>query len=156
MKRFLHSLLLSFFLIAIAGTAAPAWAARGGGGHAGASHGGHGFHGHSGHGHSHVSFGFGLGFYGPWYPYSWPYYYPASYWPYYYDAPASYVSAADAYPATQYPMASAEPQQPQEAPAWYYCASLKGYYPYVSQCPEQWQRVPTVPPPGSDNRRRYD
>ena len=35
----------------------------------------------------------------------------------------------------------------QEAPAeatqqyWYYCPSGKGYYPYVKECPEGWQRV---------------
>jgi hypothetical protein len=125
---------------------------HGGGFHGGGFHGG-GFHGHSGHG-SHVSFGFGLGFYGPWYPYGWPYYdayYPA-YWPGYYNAPMYNYGAADAYPAQSYPVATAQPQPAEEA-AWYYCAPLKGYYPYVSQCPEQWQRVPTVPPPGSDNRR---
>lgn len=24
---------------------------------------------------------------------------------------------------------------------WYYCASSKGYYPYVKECPEGWQKV---------------
>ena len=156
MKPFLRSPLVLFFLIVLAGSA-PVWAARGGGHAGGRTHGGHGFHGHSGHGHhgGHVSFGFGLGFYGgPWYPYGWPYPYPA-YAPYYSDAPGYYYSAADSYPAAQYPLASSQPQQPPEA-VWYYCAPLKGYYPYVSQCPEAWQHVPTVPPPGSDNRRRLD
>lgn len=30
---------------------------------------------------------------------------------------------------------------------WYYCESAKGYYPYVSQCPEGWKSVPAAPPP---------
>lgn len=24
---------------------------------------------------------------------------------------------------------------------WYYCQSAKGYYPYVKECPEAWQKV---------------
>ncbi|HQR54639.1 MAG TPA: hypothetical protein PLW72_01555 [Burkholderiaceae bacterium] len=45
-------------------------------------------------------------------------------------------------------------QAPAEAPAatagaqqwWYWCASARGYYPYVGACPEGWQRVaPQVP-----------
>lgn len=24
---------------------------------------------------------------------------------------------------------------------WYYCKSAKGYYPYVKECPEAWQKV---------------
>ena len=29
---------------------------------------------------------------------------------------------------------------------WYYCDSERGYYPYVSSCPEGWRAVPSVPP----------
>jgi hypothetical protein len=59
------------------------------------------------------------------YPYS--YSYPYSAW-YGYAAPA-YVSATQ--PATSY---------------WYYCASARTYYPYVSTCPEAWmQVVPRTP-----------
>lgn len=31
-------------------------------------------------------------------------------------------------------------------PYWYYCKSENGYYPYVPSCPEDWQRVPVIPP----------
>jgi len=33
---------------------------------------------------------------------------------------------------------------------WYYCESARGYYPYVSACPEGWRTVPANPDrPGS-------
>jgi hypothetical protein len=33
-----------------------------------------------------------------------------------------------------------------QAQWWYWCASSKGYYPYVSTCSEGWQRVAPQPP----------
>ncbi len=30
-------------------------------------------------------------------------------------------------------------------PNWYYCVSLRSYYPYAGKCPEAWQVVPAVP-----------
>lgn len=30
---------------------------------------------------------------------------------------------------------------------WYYCRHPEGYYPYVKQCPDGWQRVLPQPPP---------
>lgn len=50
---------------------------------------------------------------------------------------------------------SANSPQPAQAPgsapsssagSWYYCASAKGYYPYVADCKEGWRPVPAVPP----------
>ena len=35
---------------------------------------------------------------------------------------------------------------PSPAQYWYYCESAKGYYPYVSSCPEGWKSVPATPP----------
>lgn len=32
---------------------------------------------------------------------------------------------------------------------WYWCASSRGYYPYVSSCVEGWQRVAPQPTPGA-------
>jgi len=29
---------------------------------------------------------------------------------------------------------------------WYFCRSAKGYYPYIKECPEGWQKV--APQPG--------
>lgn len=39
----------------------------------------------------------------------------------------------------------APPVQPQPA-VWYFCPSLKAYYPYVESCPEGWATVPATPP----------
>ena len=39
----------------------------------------------------------------------------------------------------------------QDAPAsdaggwWYYCEATRGYYPYVKECPQGWQKVPPAP-----------
>jgi hypothetical protein len=62
------------------------------------------------------------------YPAAYGYQYPYSY-PYTYAAPASVYATASA-PAPSY---------------WYYCASARTYYPYISTCPEGWmQVVPTI------------
>jgi hypothetical protein len=129
--------------------------ARAGGwsGHSG-GHRFNGGHGHWGRGHGHTHFAFGF-FAGPWYGAGWPwyepYYYPAYRYPaapYYYDGPAAYISQ-DTY--------AAQPAQAPSAPAaWYYCAPLKGFYPYVGTCPEPWDRVDPIPPPGSDNSPRTE
>ena len=41
-------------------------------------------------------------------------------------------------------------QQPASGPPpqqfWYYCDSGRGYYPYVTSCPEPWRPVPATPP----------
>ncbi|MEJ1958586.1 MAG: hypothetical protein WDM70_03260 [Nitrosomonadales bacterium] len=36
------------------------------------------------------------------------------------------------------------PAQP-SAQMWYYCESVKTYYPYVANCPEGWKSVPAQP-----------
>jgi hypothetical protein len=40
----------------------------------------------------------------------------------------------------------------QPAPAqqgyWHYCAASQAYYPYVKECAEGWQLVPSQPPSG--------
>jgi hypothetical protein len=120
-----------------------------------------GGHGGGGHGYAHgggVRFGislglpiFGLGYYAA------PYYaYPAPV--YGYPAPAyAYPAAPYSYPGAV--MGSASPQAyveqnmnqavpppaPQAQGDWYYCAASKTYYPYVSECPAGWQRVPAQP-----------
>lgn len=66
---------------------------------------------------------FGLGV-----PLFWPYYHPYYGYPPYaretiiYDSPPAY---------------------------WYFCREANGYYPYVSQCPGGWEKVPATPPAGS-------
>ncbi len=61
------------------------------------------------------------------------YFYPAPIYPY----PNPYIPPVVVTPA---------PPPPQAAPQyWYYCNSLRGYYPYVTSCPEGWMQV--VPQP---------
>lgn len=82
-----------------------------------------------------------------------PHYYQPD--PYYYQpAPVYYQQPVYVQPAPAYSYAPPAPayQQAQQAPAaaapqtWYYCASAKGYYPYVRVCPGGWEQVPAMPP----------
>jgi len=66
-----------------------------------------------------------LGYPYPWYYYPYPYTYP-------YNSPTMMVSPS--------PVPQAN---------WYYCESLKNYYPNVTQCAEPWRVIPTVPPGSS-------
>lgn len=43
----------------------------------------------------------------------------------------------------------APPATTQPTSWWYWCASAQGYYPYVEQCPEAWQRVAPRSPPNT-------
>jgi|SRR5258706_3266401 len=78
--------------------------------------------------------------------------------PYYYANDAYYVQQPTGYEVVAPPESPAVAQPPPGAPVaaapatqapgtWYYCDSAKGYYPYVSQCPEGWRSVPASPPP---------
>jgi len=100
----------------------------------------HGYH--RGYDHDegrHVHFGmaFGMPFYDSgFYP---PYF--GNPWPTYVSPPVVVVRPA--------PPVYVEQGQAVPAPApsyWYYCAASRTYYPYVSQCPAGWQRVPAQPP----------
>ena len=65
-----------------------------------------------------------------------------------YRYPYPYPVYAQPYPvyAQPYPVyAQPAPVQP-PAQLWYYCASAKGYYPYVANCPEGWRPIPAQPP----------
>jgi hypothetical protein len=131
---------------------------HGGGGHGARAmdrHGG-GWHGGRGSGSEWWGLGMGLGF--GWgianrvepYPYGYPYAY--------YSDPAYYYSYRGPYPGYEqrYRLAPlVEPPADRQyapgqvlAPAgnWYYCDSARGYYPYVTQCPEAWRAVSAVPP----------
>jgi hypothetical protein len=97
---------------------------------------------HRGGGHFGVYLGvpiYGPGYYPPYYA---PYYAPPYYYPPAVVAPASppvYVEQA----ITQ---AVSPPMQAQAQGDWFYCAASKGYYPYETECPSGWQRVPAQPP----------
>lgn len=76
----------------------------------------------------------------------------------YYAAPVVYNAAPVVVQAPQPAYVPQSPPPRQAAPmmqasdnnSWYYCSSAKGYYPYVKQCPEPWQRVPASPAPPAD------
>jgi hypothetical protein len=59
------------------------------------------------------------------------YFYPAPVYP----SPDPYVPPAV---VTQVPPSPPTPSPP---PYWYFCPSVKGYYPSVAECPEGWSRV---------------
>lgn len=93
------------------------------------------------HGHGHVSVMVGP-VWGPWY-YPPPMYYP----PVVIERPQPQVYIEQSAPAVL-----AAPPAPAAAPVnaptnyWYYCASKRGYYPYVKDCPETWMKVvPQMP-----------
>ena len=85
-----------------------------------------------------VSFGFyGPGFWGPGYWGAYPGYYGYGYAP-----PPVVVVPSE---PRIYVERDAAPAAPAGGQWWYWCASAKGYYPYVSTCSEGWQRVPPQP-----------
>jgi hypothetical protein len=54
--------------------------------------------------------------------------------------------AAPPPPPDAVPPAAAPPGAPTTTgPWWYFCASPRGAYPYVRECPSGWERVPAVP-----------
>lgn len=65
-------------------------------------------------------------------------------WPWWYYDPYFPFTGYYPPPPIQYVERAAEDEQ--AAPAWLYCASARGYFPYVADCPEGWGRVPTTPP----------
>ena len=111
-----------------------------------AQHRGH-KHGH-GHGHGHgpilrVGFSYGFPIHAPHYFFAPFYTFPG----YAFPAPIySYSPAVIRYsPSPVYverSIAPAESAPPQAQNDWYYCASSRTYYPYATECPGGWQRVP--------------
>jgi hypothetical protein len=71
------------------------------------------------------------------------YYYP----PYYYPPAVLTVPASPPTYVEQAPVAAPAAPAPQPG-YWYYCAESRAYYPYVNQCPGEWQRVSPQPPSG--------
>jgi hypothetical protein len=65
-----------------------------------------------------------------WYPS--PYYYPPQVIVVPPPQPTVYIEQQDVAPAA--PAVTGQQY-------WYYCKSGKGYYPYVKECPEGWQKV---------------
>jgi hypothetical protein len=74
--------------------------------------------------------------------------------PVWYPPPYYYPPQVIVVPPPAPPPVYIEQQQeaaPTAAPAsagnqhWYYCASAKGYYPYIKECPGGWQKVLAQP-----------
>lgn len=63
-----------------------------------------------------------------------PWWYPS---PMYYPAPVVVRSEP---PPVYIERGDGEPEAAAQS-YWYYCKSGKGYYPYVKECPEGWQKV---------------
>jgi hypothetical protein len=111
-----------------------------------------GRHGHHHGHHHHHGARFSFGFWGG--PFWGPGYWGPGYWgPGYWGPPAVVYAPApeprvwiesDQAAATPVPpvTSNTDPNAPQW---WYWCASSRGYYPYVSNCAEGWQRVPPQP-----------
>lgn len=70
------------------------------------------------------------------------FWYPAPVYPY----PDPYVPGTATVVNTTPPPPPAAPARAPAVQYWYHCDSPKGYYPYVSQCPGGWTRVPATPP----------
>jgi hypothetical protein len=165
-KKLRLVLLLAILVFVFIVVEAAVAASRGGGGGGGARGGGprpggtagRGFHNphrfHGSHSHFRGSFFFG-GVFAPWYyPYGPFYYPPPPYYaapPYYYYPPPAYYAPPPYDSGAQ--VYSTPPLTPglSEPPAfwWHYCAPLQAYYPYVTSCPEEWQRVAPQPPPAA-------
>jgi hypothetical protein len=86
--------------------------------------------------------------YAPAYAYNYYSVPPPAYAYNYYSTPPPPPNYAPAY-AYNY---SAPPPPPNYAPApapslaeWYFCPAANAYYPYVSDCPGGWQRIPAQP-----------
>ena len=74
-------------------------------------------------------------YWGPVYPRPYYYDYAPTPWPYhYFPAPSVVVVPPPVY-------IEQNPPAPSAAAYWYYCASRQAYYPYVKDCPENWQKV---------------
>jgi hypothetical protein len=84
-----------------------------------------------------VHVGIGGPVWGPsWGPAWGPVWYPP---PYYYPPQVIVVPPAPPPVYIEQSEPAAQPVQAQQY--WYYCKSGKGYYPYVKECPEGWQKV---------------
>lgn len=131
MKSFKFSVVAGVLLAAAAMTSGSALA----------DHGTHGHHG--GHYGSRVGvyigapvFGFGTPYYG----------YPGyAYGPYGAFGPSTTIVTMPAAPPVYVEQSTAALNGPASDGNWYYCHNPDGYYPYVKQCAENWQRVPAQP-----------
>lgn len=111
---------------------------------------------YGGHHGSRVGVYFGvpvLGFGSPYYGYPGYYGFPGYGYGYGYGgyggygvyAPRTVIVTAPAAPTVYVEQGTAAFSGPASDGNWYYCHNPDGYYPYVKQCAENWQRVPAQP-----------
>lgn len=133
-------------LLLAAATASNSVLAYGPGGH---HYGGHHYGGHHDGGYHHGGarvgvfvgapfIGFGAPFYG--YPGGYGY----AYGPYGYYGPTTTI-VTQAAPEVYVERSNALSSGPASDGYWYYCNRPDGYYPYVKECPNGWQKVPPQP-----------
>lgn len=100
---------------------------------------------------AHVRVGISAGYYPAYYHphrYYGGYYGPGPGWhapPVYYGYSTVYEPPVVIRESAPVVVTQAPAVQPQPA-VWYFCPSLKAYYPYVERCPEGWATVPATPP----------
>lgn len=92
--------------------------------------------GHSHHRHAHVGVFIGA-------PLGWPWWYgpPSYYYPY------QPIIVEPAAPIVYIEKGQVQAPGYQASNYWYYCHSPDGYYPYIKECPDGWERVTPQPPP---------
>lgn len=144
--KHLKSAVAGLLLLAIASASSLAFADRGGYGHRGGHHGGGG---RVGIYLGVPAIGFGLPFYGGYTGYGYGGYGNyggyGPYAPYGYYGPSTTIITAPAPPPVYIEQNSTVPNGPASDGYWYYCHNPDGYYPYVRQCAENWQQVPSQP-----------
>lgn len=147
MKRATTILMAALMGVTLAFTSVAASAGGYRGGGSGYRHGGGHWHGGHRHWSGHVHFGFG-----GWWPGYWgaPYWggywggYGAPYWGGYAYSPTVVVQQEPRVYVERDDVGGAVPSNG-GGQWWYWCASARGYYPYVNSCTEGWQRVPPQP-----------
>ncbi len=143
MKTLIAAILTLVLVLAGIGVSGAAPSRHGGYVSAGVHSGGHARVGVHRGGHARVGVFIGVPlFYGSAY---YPYYAPPYYHPPYY--PPTVVSSPPVY--IEQGTTQASPAQGALPEGWwYYCSESRAYYPYVKECPGDWQRVPPRPPNG--------
>jgi hypothetical protein len=90
--------------------------------------------------HSHVGVYIGA-------PLVWPLWPSTYYYPYYPYQPVIVEPAAPTVYVERSDVQTTSPQIQNTSNYWYYCHNPDGYYPYIKECPNGWQKVIPQPMP---------
>lgn len=96
---------------------------------------------HRGSSHRHARIGVVIG--SPW---AVPWSYSDYYFPYTYTYSSPPVVVLPSPPIYIEQSTAPQVNGQQEGYWWHYCQSARAYYPYITECPQGWQRVPPQPP----------